>query len=250
MKNLLITLLIAVGALTAAPAAAQTAPARAPPVAVAPHPRALEIAELMLPMDQVVDAAARVARRGYFMAFESNENLAALGRSYPGMAEALWPLFEAEVRKGTAEEHPAYMNLVASFYSSRFTPSELEALRDFYSGPTGLKMIGSMYRTARFDAVVDNIVRSPDAPISQSSLDEAKRVEAGRLVESFTAEDRARLMALARSVPKEKMDRANAELGPVILAWMNRPTPELDARFEKVLGSAMDRYIAEHPAKD
>ena len=218
--------------------------------AAAPHPHASAIAEIMIPLDKAVEAAVAVGKRAFFEMFRSNPEIAEMEQSFPGIAAALWPEIEPELRRATIEGHPAYMNMVASFYSARFTPAELEALRTLYSTPTGKKLIGAIHGDRGSNAIVDEVVRNPDAPVSQGAAEEAIRAKTDRLATLLTREDEAPILAALRVIPEAKMTRVNAELVKLLVDWMNRPTPELDARLQAVMERTMERYLEEHPPKD
>jgi hypothetical protein len=236
----------------AAPAVVQAQqPAPATPAdAVAPHPDAVRIAEIILPLDQVLAAGMATGKRAFFEMFRSNPEVAELERSFPGIAAMFWPEMEPELRRVTIEEHPDYLNMVAGFYSSRFTPAELAALRTLYATPTGKKIIGAMYRDAGSNAMVDEIVRDPTAPVSQAAANETVRARTSRALETLTKEDEAPIMAALRVVPAAKLERANADLLQLGVQWLNRPRPELDARLQAIMDKAMQRYVEDHPPKE
>lgn len=241
------------GAFAIAAPAAAAAPEHASQAAtneVAPHPDALEIAGLMLPVETAVEASVRVGKQAFFDMFRQNAEATEMERELPGIAAALWPALEPELRQFTREEHPGFLNTVATFYTSRFTPDELKALHTLYASPTGKKMIGAVYRNAVSNAIVEEMIQSPGAPVSQTAAREAIRQETGKLVDLLTNEDEARIQAAFRVIPMAKLERANGELAEVMVQWLNRPSPELDARLDAVMGKAMARYIAEHPPKN
>jgi hypothetical protein len=218
--------------------------------AAAPHPHASAIAEIMLPLDKTVEAAIATGKRAFFEMFRSNPEIAEMEQSFPGIAAALWPEIEPELRRATIEGHPAYMNMVASFYSARFTPAELEALRTLYSTPTGAKMMGSIHGDTGPNAIVDEVIRNPDAPVSHGAAEEMIRAKTERMVALLTEEDEAPLLAALRVVPEAKMIRANADLVKLLVEWMNKPTPELDARLQAIMEKTVERFLAEQPPKD
>ena len=217
---------------------------------VAPHPEALAIAGLMLPLETAVDASARVAKQAFFEMFKKNAEMAELESEMPDISAALWSVLEPEIRRFTREEHPGYLNMVASFYTSRFTPDELGALHAFYATPTGKKIISALYRDAGSSAIVEEMIQSPGTPVSEAAAKETMREESDRLVGIFTKEDEASIQTALRIVPMAKLERANAELIELVVQWMNKPTPELDARIDAVMEKAMTRYMAKHPPKD
>jgi hypothetical protein len=181
--------------------------------------------------------------------FKENAEAAEAESALPGISAALWPVLEPEIRQFTRDEHPGYLNMVASFYTSRFTPDELKALHALYASPTGTKIIGALYGSARPDALVEEMIRSPEAPISQSATSEAISQMTDRLVGLITEEDQPALLAALRVVPQAKLDRANRDLTQLVVQWLNKPTPELDARLDVLMEKAVARYMADHPPK-
>src|SRR5688572_23508114 len=216
----------------AAPAAAQPQQPASPAHAAAPHPDAVGIAEIILPLDKVLASAIATGKRGFFEMFKSNAELAEVERSFPGIADAFWLEMEPELRRVTIEEHPEYLTMVAGFYSSRFTPNELAALRTLYGTPTGKKVLAAMYRDSGSNAMMDEIIRDPSAPVSMAAASETVRARTGRALEVLTKEDEAPILAALRVVPAAKLERANADLLQLGVQWLNKPRPELDARLQ------------------
>jgi hypothetical protein len=242
--------LLAASALAAPAAAAAPEPSnQAPANAVLPHPDALAIAGLMLPVEAAVEASVRIGKQAFLQMFKSNPEIAELESALPGISDALWPALEPEIRRFTKEEHPGYLNMVASFYTSRFTPDELKALHTLYATPTGTKIINAMYSDARPGPMIEEMIRAPDAQVSVAAANETMREQTGRLVQLLTKEDQAPIQAALQVVPLAKLERANAALSELVVQWLNRPTPELDARVDAAMEKAMTRYMAEHPPK-
>src|SRR5688572_9846235 len=106
---MILTRLVFLAAFALASPAAATAPEPDPQPdteLAAPHPEALAIAELMLPLETAVDASARVAKQAFFEMFKKNAEMAELESEMPGISAALWPVLEPEIRRFTREEHP------------------------------------------------------------------------------------------------------------------------------------------------
>jgi hypothetical protein len=82
-----------------------------------------------------------------------------------------------------------------------------------------------------------------------AAANETMREQTGRLVQLLTKEDQAPIQAALQVVPLAKLERANAALSELVVQWLNRPTPELDARVDAAMEKAMTRYMAEHPPK-
>ena len=241
-------LLLALMALAPLPAEAAAQPSAPPPQAAeAPHPRAVAMALLFIPRALIEEVAVRGGKRGFYASIGADADGKEMEQTYPGITAALWAAAEPEVRRAMAEQHPQYVNLIASIYSSRLTPAELEALFQFYSTPTGRKMLAQIQRGMAPDAMIEDALRT--GQLSESAMRAATEAESRKFIATLTAEDRAVIVGVMRAVPMTKMERLNAELIQSLLQWVDKTTAQLRTRLEPIYRSAAERYIRDHPAK-
>jgi hypothetical protein len=228
------------------PGFAWAAPADAQAEA-APHPRAVEITLLVIPKDLMEEVGVRGAKRGFFLAVETDPKAQEMERNYPGLWVAIWSAVEPELHTYMADEHPRFVNMVASLYSSRFTPAELDALYRFYTTPTGRKAIAQMRRGMIPDAMVAEAVRT--GTISEASLQTEMTSRTKTAVDALTAADEPAIRTAMRAVPITKIEDLNKDLMQAMLQWANQPRPQLDARLQELMAPVVERYLREHPAK-
>jgi hypothetical protein len=230
-------------------AQAQAAPA-APARAAAVSPRAMAIARLLIPLDVSTEAAMREGRKAYFKAAGSDPGLVELEREYPGLAAALWPVLEQEIRRAIVEEHPLYLDMVAAFLASRLEPVELDAMHAFYSGPAGERIIAEMYRGLNVDGMMAEMISTGGQSVSAATVQSTMSSESRRLSATLRPEDLSAVQALLRAIPPARLGPFNADLQRKMVEWINKPTPELDARIDRIVGAWMERYMREHPRRD
>jgi hypothetical protein len=230
-----------------AEAAAQTS-APPPQAAEAPHPRAVAMALLFIPRTLLEEVAVRGGKRGFFASMSKGAGGRELEQRYPGITAALWAAAEPEVRRAMVEEHPQYLDRIASVYSSRLTPAELEALYQFYSTPTGRKMLGQIHRGMAPDAMMEEVLRTGE--LSPTAMQAAVAAESRKFIATLTMEDRAAILGVMRSVPKAKMERLNADLIESLLQWVDKTTEQLSARLQPRIMRVAELYMREHPPKN
>lgn len=243
--------LLAAACLIAIPglASAQAAPAApaAPAQAATPSPQALAMAQLFMPEELMEKVALRGAVRGMAAAARNDPAAREMEEKYPGISAAIWSAVEPEFRRFAREEHPNYLIVIASIYSSNLTPRELDALLALYSTPTGQKIIDQLHRAMLPDEVVAETVRTGEMP--ETAMRSAMAAQARKVYDSLTAEDRAVIVAAMRSIPMEKVQRVNSELTQAVMQWASKPRPELDERIRQLVEPVVQRFVKEHPAR-
>jgi len=223
-------------------------PAPPPQAAEAPQPRAVAMALLFIPKALLEKVAVRGGKRGFYASMAADAGGREMEQTYPGITAALWAAAEPEVRRAMTEQHPQYVDLIASIYSSRLTPAELEALLQFYSTPTGRKILDQIQRGMVPDAIYEEALRT--GQLSQTAMQAAIDAESRKFSATLTPEDRAAIVGVMRAVPMAKMERLNAELIQSLLQWVDKTTAQLRARLEPIYGSAAERYMRDHPPKN
>jgi|GEM_PF-2739461 len=245
--------------LLAAPAFAQaqaavSAPAPAPalPPAQAPafSPRAMAIARMIVPLDVSTEATMREAKKAFFITARTDPGMVDLEKSYPGIAAALWPVVEQEIRKASVEEHGPYLEGLAAFMTSRLAPAELDAMHAFYASATGQRVIAEMFRGINVDGMMAEIISTGGQSVSAAAIESTLSTEARRVAGTLRPEDMPALQTLLRGISEAKLMAFNADLRRFMVEWINKPTPELDARIAKVVDEWMLQYMIEHPARD
>lgn len=248
--SLLALSMLALPMLAPASAASARAGSSAPAQAPAISPRAMAIARMIVPLELSTETSVREAKKAYFMTAGTDAGMVRLERSYPGIADALWPVVEQELRKASVEQHQPYLDSIAAFLTSRLEPAEIEAMHTFWASATGQRAIAEMYRGANIDGMMSEMIATGGQSVSAATINSTMTEATRRLAGTLGPEDLPALQALLRGIDEAKLAAFNADLRRFMVEWINRPTPELDARIDKVVEAWMKRYMSEHPARD
>ena len=241
IRALLAALALAAGAPLAA--AETPVPAQAAkPVSAS----ATALAEVVVPADRYTEIEVSVTRQGLIAAF-AQELGADWQTQYPGLLEAIWKDTEPEVRRLSARSRPMLMQRLAALYTARLTESEMNILAAFYRSPTGQKMIRVMDEQADYSPMLNDMLAHDKGEVSAQALRSTHESGKARLIEQLSEADKTALVELARRLPIAKMRAVGAEVQRLTVEWINEPDPETEARLERVMAAAAERYYEEHP---
>ena len=231
---------------------AVASPALAQPQAAkvaTPSADALALAEVAPPRGLYVAREVETARRMLLGVLARDPDMAALEADHPGLSKAIWGAVEAETRTYAEASLAEYRALLAGVYDRRLSSAELRGLSRFYTTPTGQKIVRAMYQPASVDGLVGDLVRDPDGKISQKTANAMDRAARARAESSVTAADAPALAELTRTISLAKLDSLGEEVTRVTLDWSNRPDPEFEARIERLMIEAVERFLGKDIAR-
>ena len=208
--------------------------------------RASQLAAVVSPHDQYVAAEMAGAKQGFDGSLDANPELRQFGAEHPGLYAHLWKAVEPVFRTSLSNDHPLLLRRLADIYARQLTIAEVETLIRFYRSPTGMKLIAAMYRTPDLSSVMSEITSAAadGSDVPQSTLNKIQADAARRATAELGEEDKPTLEALGRELDLAKMNGISVQTKQVMLDWVNRADPALDARVETVVEDAMIAFLS------
>jgi hypothetical protein len=204
---------------------------------------ALALARTLAPADTLLAAELALGRDGFFGTVAKDPAFQDGEKRFPGLADAIWKAMEPELRSIVAQTTPQLWARLAATFRSQLSTSEIAGLRVFYASSTGQKMIATMYGNIDAAPIIEQVIASPDAPITSESFAASQEPAKRKIVQSIGPEDEPALLALQKTVTLEKMGRVGKEVQRITLEWVNEEDPIFDALVEKVIEAAAERHM-------
>ena len=223
-------LFLMLAAVQAVPAASPPPP---PPVSKAEvpaldarHAKALELAQLLASEDSVVrqndDQYVKVTS-GVLLA---QRNMPELEVKYPGvidaMARASLPVVEAQLQRRL----PLLWDRLSDLYLANFTVSELDQAANFYSSPTGRKVITGLRTQMKADAVGAELRKDPRAAVSVGAVRRDVQATVPGILKTLTPKEQAALLAFSRTSTFSKIQSIGPQTQQLQITWTRETTPE------------------------
>lgn len=243
----------------AAASAVQAQPAPAPnepPSQARPEDKAVSrataaaLARVVAPIDVVVPAEVEQARKAILALPTMDEDAKQLEQEYPGLYAALWTAVEPEMRRQTEADYPNFWAALEEMYVARLTEREAQAVMAFFRSPTGQKLLRNVYGSFDATPMFADMVKSDTAKIGPEQLQAVTDAAKAKAIQQMGPEDQATLLTLAASIDLKKFQALGAETQKVTLDWVNKEDPAGEAKLEKMMVEAMERYMAAHPPKE
>jgi Uncharacterized protein conserved in bacteria (DUF2059) len=162
----------------------------------------------------------------------SDPELIKLEQDYPGvareMAKASLPITSKYWRQRLPDLHARQ----SALYRANFSESELDVLIEFYSSPTGQKMITAMLENIKPDAMMEEAKGSEDFRISaDSALKDISRTVPS-IMDSMNDVDVKAIQALMKTGIPFRMQKIGPQTQKIALDWMNESAPGEDTELE------------------
>jgi hypothetical protein len=209
----------------------------------APSQAAFELARIIAPANQMLEAELSIARRGFAMLPEADPEFAKLEKEHPGFVEVLWKGAEPELRKYMVVQLPRLHETLAKLYSSRLSEAEIDGLRQFYSSPTGQKLVMAMYANVDPAPLIQSFVK--EERILEQAVAAAQADARAKAIQSLGEDDEAAFTRLSQVIALEKFKALGEDTQKLLVKWVNEPDPEFEARIEKVMEQVAERYFAD-----
>lgn len=230
------------------PAGAQAPPA-VPAATAAPLSRSMVLARVTAPLERHVDMGVEAGRQAVFAGFQTDAEAKKLLEEYPGIDQVLWTAAEPVMRDYIRGSLPDLWVKLASSFEAGLTSAEIDGLIRFYSSPIGQKIISGRLSDRAVTRTVEEVVRAGGNELSEKSARALASEGNAAVVASMSAEEHREVSRMLSFMSMEKLAAVGREVQRITLQWTNEPTPELDARLEKVAGEAVRRYVEEHPKR-
>lgn len=240
MLSLLLTAAVAIGQAPPAPVVLPTAELSSP----APREAALTLARLLNSEASIIgdgDDDTKVVSLIRQLA-EGEPELVSLEREHPGLMKAMASAILPIINRSERERLPELQRRQAILYGSTFNDADLMTLTQFYSSPTGQKLIAIMNDAIRPNAMLAEMTASPDLKISPASVLKDIAAVKPELAKQMTAEDQEILKAFGRSGLIPRIEAVAPETQAIALAWYDENAPWEEAETEKALASVLNEF--------
>ena len=175
--------------------------------------------------------------------FAASPDFAALEREHPGVTRAMIDAMRPIILNGTLTRLPTLTARLAPIYAQSFTTAELHTLLDFYTSPTGMRVIKAMGEGADFSRLLGDMVASNSATVTTEGVRAGIQSGAAEVIRTATPEDIKAMMALASTDTGKKMREVAPKVQAASVAWGSEPDPELDAQVEGAVKDAVTKFL-------
>lgn len=172
----------------------------------------------------------------------SQPDLVQLEKAHPGIGVALAQAIIPITNRSMRERLPELQRRQALLYGATFSDAELATLTDFYSSPTGRKLIAAMFASLKPTAMVAEARTSPDFTISSASVLSDIHATQKDIMAQMDANDQLELIKLGTSGLAARLKEMGTKTQALTLTWMNETAPWEDAATSKAAGKVMKRF--------
>lgn len=176
----------------------------------------------------------------------SKQDLAAFENEHPGVSIALaremMPILNRSARERLGELHRRQ----AALYAANFDTAELGTLIDFYTSPTGTKLIAAMVAKVKPNAVIAEAKQSEDFKFGAQAVLKDIRASGPDIVQALDESDKAVLLRFASSGLMPRIKALAPQTQTIAIVWMNEEAPWEAAEVQQ----ALDRVMARYRSKD
>ncbi|ATW03220.1 DUF2059 domain-containing protein [Sphingorhabdus sp. YGSMI21] len=238
--TIFLSLLLAVGG-PVVPASDQSA------ATVAPQPvsPALQLSRILHSEANVIGTADDDQQAVELMQelLDGDPEMVELEQEFPGIvaqfAEAMIPI----VNGSSLERLPQLQARQAALYSKTFTDAELAVLIEFYSSPTGRKIVAQTQDAIDYEATMADMKQSPDYEFSAESTLADVRTAGAKISGQMDSQDLLVLAQLGRSGLVPKLRDMALESHQITNEWTSEYSPGEEAALEAVIGTIFEKRM-------
>ena len=176
---------------------------------------------------------------------EGNEDYRTLEQDYPGISKAMVEAMTEAMRVEHIADLPANRQRYARLYADQFTPAETAELIRFYTSSAGQRLIAAKFAKLDAKPLVAEFAENPDAEVSEQHIREMNRAASSSIIEEMSPDDKAALLAFARTPVFSKMAAARSALEKLEADIANEPDPQLDKALEVAVDAVMVKFTGE-----
>ena len=200
------------------------------------RPDALDLVKLMMPEDLCLKMIEHVTLTGFNAGVEEGGEL----------DERLLDTLRKEL-PSLAREHervalPTTYDRYARAVGDHFSPGELKQLATFYRTRTGQKVIVGKFAGIDLDEMLRKWNSDPDAKVTTSDIEGINRRAVVKMMEHFDAADQDALLAFMQQPVFKRLLAFNQTLVALEAQIAAEPDPDLDAKIEAIVDSALARF--------
>ena len=178
-----------------------------------------------------------------------NPNLAPVEKQHPGAIAYVIAAARPVIEKAMNDRAPLLYDRLAQIYATNLTEAELQEMLAFYRSPAGIWLIRQVAQGMDMSALFNRAMADPDTKVTSGDVVSAQQDAVISSFPQMPAEHRAAMMRLATRPALAKLGRINPLLAAAAAEWANGAPPELQTQVNNAMIGAMQRYVAEHPAK-
>jgi len=172
----------------------------------------------------------------------ANPTFAAAERQHPGITSDFLAAMGGVIAEGTITRLPALWARLEPIFSQSFTTAELRTLVDFYTSPTGARLIKTMGEGADYSQMLGNMVSDGNHKVTTEDLRAGIQSGAAVVIRTATPEDMKTMQALAATSAGKKLLVVNQQAQAEAAAWGNEADPQLNAQVIKAVQGVFAKY--------
>ena len=231
-------------ALTGSPGLAMAAH-RAPPIQAASDAVRLqlgtELGRLMNSEEVTRAQSEKLFEETLPKSLAANPDFQALEAKYPGISKAAIDAMQPVLMRQVMTALPELWRRLGTFYAANMTESELHGAVDFFSSPTGSKVIKLIAMGMDLSAAVSDVMKGGE--ITDRALVAGLRGSAAGLAAALSAAEERECARFLATPSGKKLIAISRQARAVAVQWSNESSPEQDAEIERVMTEVMERFI-------
>jgi hypothetical protein len=220
-----------------------------PPVAGRPEAPiradSMELARILNPEGPMVEMITRNFSDSMRSVIESNEDYRTLEQDYPGISKAMVESMTEAMRADAIADLPHERRRYARLYAEHFTPGETAELMHFYTSSAGQRLIAAKFAKLDVKPLMAEFTENPDAEVSQQHIRAMNRAATSTIVGEMSPDDRAALLAFAKSPVFVKLAAARGAIQKLEADIANEPDPQLDKALEAAADAVMAKFTGD-----
>lgn len=236
--------------LLAWPAAASSAPPSPGPAAVdsSRMDRAMKLAQTVQPREVVIDQALAVLDKKAVETLLSDAELRQAEAEHPGLMQAMWLAAKPIIREELAKSLPDLWKAMAGIYAKHLSSAQIDEVTRFFQGPAGRKFLLETNRNVNIEPMARDVMRPGGGDIGQAAYLESVTSASNAAAAAMTDAERREFQRFMTTTAGRTLEQAAPDVTRAGLEWMNRDSPELDARVEAAMMAAVEKVLgAEAP---
>lgn len=177
--------------------------------------------------------------------FREHPDMQALEKDYPGAIRMMLDAMGPVIREETIRTLPDLWDRLGALYAANLTEQQLRDARAFYSGPLGVRLRAAVAGNLDMKAVFQEAMANPDTdtPVSEKSLGASMGATALGTARSLSPEDQKALAQFAFTPAGSRLQALTSQVIKTVTDWSNAPSPELDAKLEKVTEAVVAKIL-------
>lgn len=173
--------------------------------------------------------------------FGTQEEMKTIEADYPGIGKELADAILPIVNRYMRQRLPQLQAQQAQLYADNFSAAELKTLIDFYTSPTGQKMIASMTSRIQPKAMMQEASQSEDFQFSAGAALKDIRDTVPGILSDLGEEDRETLVQFARSGVLPKLQALGPKTQAIAISWNQQYAENEEREIEQIVESIFAR---------